>query len=126
MKPYDDTKTYLGPNGHWSKKWIPKVPPGVEIVHPYWNKAAYNHDVAYDGNDYSGLLGWVKKWLNRREVERQRLKADKAFLNDLLLGIERAQHKMTGEQLIIAQGYAQIVFDAVHAFGWSFYKTGSE
>lgn len=126
MKPYDYKKTYLGPNGHWSKKYIPKVPPTCEILHPFWNKYAYDHDVAYEGDDYAGFWGWVKKVINRKKVETQRLKADEDFYNGLMSAIDRNRHLLSEEQMIVAETYAMMVFKAVNKAGWAFYKTGGQ
>lgn len=124
MKPYDPNKVYLGPNGHWLKRFIPKFPPECEILHPYWNRAAYKHDEGYEGDEYAGFFGWLKKAFNRQKVEAERYIVDKYFHEELKSSIEQVKSELSDKQIILAETYAGLVFKAVHTCGWSFYKTG--
>jgi len=126
MKPYDPSVDYLGPNRSAIKKYIPTFPPGCEELKPLWNIHAYNHDCDYFGDDYSGWFGWLKKWMDRRRVAEARWLADHRFYEGLMLSIESLQDKLTGNQIIIAQSYARIVFEAVNSFGWAFYRVGEK
>ena len=126
MKPYDPKKRYLGPQGHWLTKVIPEFPPGCEVVQPYWNEAAYNHDTDYEGEDYKGFWGWVKKWLNREQVEEARKLSDDKFYFALVRGIKAVKSELKQEQRLIAEKYANIVYQSVRKGGWAFYKVSME
>ena len=125
MKPYDPNVRYLGPQGHWLNKYIPEYPPGApEELKELWNQAAFGHDVDFEGSEYAGFTGWVKKWLSRDQVKRDIRKANQKFRDRLIIAIEQTKHLMTIEERVIAFEYASIVFKAVENFGWAFYKVG--
>lgn len=129
MTAYDPEKVYLGPNGHWSKKFIPKTPLGIPQVHPYWNKAAYNHDTGYEGETYSSRASWwnpFAKIAAIRKDRKYRKQIDDNFLEALLVGIDKVKHTLTQDQIERAEEYADVVYESVRALGWSFYRTGKE
>ena len=115
MEPYDPQKRYLGPQGHWLSDLIPEVPPSCELVRPYWNKAAYNHDKGYEGDKELGIWGVIKNYFKRRKI-------DVTFYEDLLAGVESVKEHLNESQYELAKAYANIVFTAVRSGGWSFYR----
>lgn len=126
MMEFDKDKRYLGPEGHWSVKYIPAFPPSVPELYDLWNKAAYNHDEGYEGNEYAGWFGWIKKWVNRVEVEAERELIDEQFETELFRAIELIKPQLSRAQLEEAYAYTAIVYKAVRKMGWSFYKTGQK
>ena len=119
MEEYDPKKIYLGPNGHWSKDFIPKTPIGVPQVHSYWNKAAYDHDCGYEGTREKGWFGWIKNFFNRKKI-------DDKFHADLYTGVQKVEHSLTDQQIEDAYDYADLVYNSVRTLGWSFYRTGKK
>ena len=117
MEAYDPNKIYLGPNGHWSKDYIPKTPIGIPQVHPYWNKAAYDHDCDYEGEKETGFFGWIKNFLNRKRI-------DDKFHDDLCNGVDKIAHTLTKDEIQRAYDYADLVHQSVRTFGWTFYRVG--
>jgi len=126
MKPFDPNKKYLGPEGHWLSEFIPPHPPSVPELYDLWNRASYNHDKGYEGEEYSGWFGWIKKFFNRIEAETERSYVDEQFETELIRAIELLKKELTREQVEIAYAYTAIVYKAVRKFGWSFYKTGAK
>ena len=126
MKPYDKTVDYLGPQGTWITKYIPKVPPSCEVLHPLWNRVAYDHDVAYSGSEFKGFMGWIRKWINKDIVEEERRIADLRFRQGLRSAVEVMRSQLTPVQFDIAIEYAEVVYFAVKKAGWAFYKVGGE
>ena len=115
MEPYNPHKRYLGPQEHWLTKLIPEVPPNCEVLQPYWNKAAYNHDKGYEGKKEKGIWGAIKNFFTRRKV-------DVTFYEELLAGIEKVKNRLSDSQYEMAKTYANIVFTAVRSGGWNFYR----
>ena len=127
MEPYNPKIRYLGPQGHWLNKYIPEYPPNAPIeLKELWNHAAYGHDCDFEGDEFTGFMGWFKKWINRVEVRKEIHQANVVFYNKLVIAIEKTKHLMTIETRIAAHSYANIVYEAVESFGWAFYKTGNK
>lgn len=125
MEPYNPNKRYLGPQNHWLNKYIPEHPKNApERMMDDWNEAAYEHDVDFDGDDYAGWFGWIKKWINRKKVREEISKANQKFRDKLILSVERHKHLMTVDTRVRSFAYANIVYQAVEGFGWAFYKVG--
>ena len=125
MNPYDPNKRYLGPQGHWLNKVIPEYPLGAPAeLKELWNQAAYRHDEDFEGDEFVGFWGWVKKYNNRKEVRREIEKANLKFGNSLILAVEKTRSQMVPHEVMIAFKYANIVKDSVDKFGFAFYKTG--
>ena len=126
MKPYNPHKRYLGPeNKPYLNKFIFPFPPGIPELKDSWNQAAYGHDSGYEGDIYAGWLGWIKKWLNRKQAEKNRAEVDDKFYRELCKGIIRIKGQITRDQEEEAYAYAKVVYIAVQKAGWSFYKVGS-
>jgi hypothetical protein len=121
MEPYDPKKRYFGPQGSPLNKLIPQAPPTMPILQPVFNKAAYNHDCAYEGKKEKGILGKIINILNRR-------KADIAFKDQMLAGINQAYYDdvISEEQKDFADKYAKTAYAAVRLGGWAFYKTSKD
>ena len=125
MKPYDPNKRYLGPQGSQLNKYIPETPPNAPSkLKELWNEAAYYHDCDFEGDDYAGFWGWLKKWTNKEQVKKEILDANNRFSQKLILAVERTKDQMSMNERMIAYSYAKIVHEAVDRFGWAFYKTG--
>jgi hypothetical protein len=118
MQPYDKDKRYFGPQGSPLNKLIPQAPPTMPILQPVFNRAAYDHDGAYEGEKKKGILGKIINFLERR-------KADIAFRDKMIEGIHLAGVKGTisVEQEVFAKKYAKTAYAAVRLGGWVFYKT---
>ncbi len=129
MKSYDPDKDYLGPEGNRLSEYIPKYPLGMPNLKPYINKAAYNHDVGYEGVTFSSILSWSNPFAKIRALfkdRRTRGKIDKAFGDAIHAGIliEWDLGNLTEDQVKYAQFYAEACYTAVDTFGWAFYRQG--
>lgn len=124
MNPYDESVEYLGPQNSWLTRYIPKFPITCEVLKPSWNKVAYEHDVAYQGDEYAGFCGWVKKWFNRKQVNHERGVADTKFFDGLKRAIYQKRDELTDIQEAIAFEYATVCYKAVKRYGWAFYRVG--
>ena len=114
---YDPSIRYMGPQGklEWLFKYIPPIPPGCQELDEPWNKVFFGHD-----EDYSGYIPWWR-FLKRYLAMKDRLEADTKMLDGLISAVDESQ--LTDEFKTIAKAYAQIIFEAIDEFGWSFYKT---
>ena len=123
MKEYDPNIDYLGPQGVWISKYIPKFPRGCEVLKPLWNRVAYEHDCDYSGDEFKGFVGWLRKWVNKDMVEEDRAYADKKFRDGLRQSVEVMRSQLSSKQYDRAIEYAELCYFAVKKAGWAFYKT---
>jgi len=127
MKPYDPNRRYLGPeNKPYLNKFIFAFPPNVPQLEEPWNQAAYDHDCGYEGEEFAGWMGWLKKLWYRSEVQFERSLVDDEFYDALCKPIMKLKRefKITPQQELEAYAYAKIVHKAVERLGFAFYKTG--
>jgi len=119
MEPYDPNKRYFGPQGSPICKLIPEAPPTVPQLEPVFNRAAYTHDVGYSGTKERGFLGWIKNYIERKNI-------DQKFIDDMTLGIMQylAEEKITEDEADISLLYAELAYKAVRKLGWTFYRKG--
>ena len=122
MEEYNENKDYLGPEGSPISKYIPKAPVTVPQLRESFSKAAYNHDDAFEGSEFYGFWGWIRKWKNRKKVEAERGEADKKLRDDMTAAYELIKKTLTRIQQLETENYIEAVYEAVHNFGWSFYK----
>jgi hypothetical protein len=119
MEPYNPNERYFGPQGHWLCAFIPEFPRGMPVLRQKFNKPAYNHDGGYEGEKRSGFMGKIRDQWERWGI-------DKTFLREMNEGINQdfMDGQITKEQLRIAADYANLAYNAVRAFGWSFFRKG--
>jgi hypothetical protein len=125
MKPYDANINYLGPNASSIGKYVPKYPVGIPELRDAWNYVAYLHDVDFSGDDYAGFFGWMKKIYNRKEVLHEIEVSNRRLYRGLIEAITEIREELSDAQVYRAEFYALLVFQAVDAFGWAFYKVGN-
>jgi hypothetical protein len=114
---YDPKKDYLGPENSDLSNFIPKTPPGMEFLHPEWNKAAFFHDGDYKGKKLKGLWGRIRNWFIRKL-------ADDNFFNRLANSLDDALEDESISQSRYEFGmiYAKTCHKAVRYGGWKFYR----